>query len=248
MKKIIVLFLLMCLISVSLFAGDWVRLNAASVIDVAVAENGTTALVNKTGELWISKDAGRSFKKDAQVEGGVRISVNSDGSVLGLVNRSGEFWISKDGGNSWAKTQAVGAIDSSVGKTNSFLVNKGGEIYFTSDYKNWTKTNATDGKCVVFGGPFIFLTNKKGESFVADFKNDPLMAYKKTQATGVVDIDIAPNGNLWIVNGSGELWFSADKGVTWKKEAQAKGVSAVALCNKYTIIANTGGEVYIKQN
>ena len=246
MKKLMILLFLF--ISASVFAGDWVKLQAAGVVDVAVAENGFIAICNKNGELYTSKDAGASWAKNQQAGGVIRISLNSDASVMGIVNKNGQFFVSKDKGASWIKTQATGVVDSSVGKTNTFITNKNGEVFYTPDLQNWTKTNATGVKIAIFGGTFLFSASKSGETFLSEFKNSPLMAYKKTQATGAVDIDIAPNGNLWIVNTAGEMWFSADKGATWKKDPQAGGVTAVSLCNKYTIIANKNGETFIKEN
>jgi len=248
MKKLSMLVIFLVLTSAFIFAGDWKKLQAGGVIDVAVAENGFVAIANKAGELYTSKDAGASWVKNSQAGGVTRISLNSNATVMGIVNKNGEFYVSKDMGASWLKTKAASVVDSSVGRTDSFIVNTKGEVYFTSDFENWTKTNAENVKIVVFGGPFIFIANKKGESFVADYSKSALMSYKKAQATGVVDLDVAPNGHLWIANTAGEMYSSPDKGVTWKKEPQASGVVAVSLCNKYTIIANKEGSAYIKEN
>ncbi|MCL2705356.1 MAG: hypothetical protein FWE72_04005 [Spirochaetaceae bacterium] len=248
MKKLSMLVVLLVFASAFIFAGDWKKLQATSVVDVAVAENGFVAIANKAGELFTSKDAGVTWVKNPQASGIIRISLNSNATVMGIVNKNGEFYVSKDMGSSWLKTKATSVVDSSVGRTDSFIVNTKGEVFFTSDFENWTKTNAENVKIVVFGGPFIFIASKKGDSFVADYKKSPLMSYKKTQATSVVDLDVAPNGNLWIVNTVGEMFSSADKGTTWKKEQQATGVVAVSLCNKYTIIANKDGNTYIKEN
>ena len=249
MKKLSMLVVFLVFVSsVFVFAGEWGKLQASGVVDVAIAENGHIAIANKSGELWISKDAGKSWTKNAQAAGVARVSLNSNATILGIVNKSGEFWVSKDMGSSWLKTKATGVADASVGRSNSFIVNRSGEVWYTADLDKWTKTTLTKMKLVVFGGPFLLLVSDAGAVSVADFKNAPSMALRTTQATGAVDIDVAPNGHLWVVNGSGQMWSSPDKGVSWSQEAQAAGVAAVSICNKYTIIANTSGEVWLKTN
>ena len=248
MKKRITLFLLLLFISVSLFAGDWIKLPGGGIVDVAVAENGCVAICDKSGVLYVSKNAGVSWDQIPKVGGVIRISISSDASVMGIVDKSGKFYVTRDMGSSWVTSEAGGVVDSSVGKSHVFITDKAGDVYYSTDYKKWTKTNAADAKICIFGGAFLFISSKNGDTFTADFKNSPLMAYKKTAAGGVVDIDIAPNGNLWIADKLGELYFSADKGATWKKEAGVGGIVAVSLCNKYTVIADKSGIAYIKEN
>jgi len=243
------LIVFLVFISASIFAsGDWVRLQAGGAINVAVAENGFIAIANTAGELWISRDAGTTWARNGQAGGVTKVSLNSDASILGIVNRAGELWVSRDMGSSWIQTQARGVVDVSVGRTNTFIANTTGEVFFSADLNNWTRTNASNIRHVVFGGAFVFLSDREGVTFVADFNNQPNMAYRRTQAGGVVDIDVAPNGHLWVVNNAGEMWFSPDRGNVWRKDPQASGVVAVGKCNKYTIIANRTGEVWLKQN
>jgi len=248
MKKLSILVVFLLFISASIFAQDWTRLQATAVVDVAVAENGYMAVVNRTGELWTSRDAGANWAKDAQATGVARVSLNSNASVIGIVNTSGEFWISRNMGTTWTKTQATGVVDASVGRSNTFIVNQTGEVWFSPDLNNWTRTNAQNMKVVIFGGPFIFLADKDGQSFIADFNGNSNMSYRRAQGTGVADMDVAPNGRMWLVNTSGELWGASNSGATWNKDPQATGVAVVSTSNRYTIIANTSGEVWLKRN
>ena len=247
-KRLNLLLVLLFIVSTAVFAGDWIKLDATGVRDVAVADNGTMCMATEAGHFWISMDGGVSWKRDQFATGITRVSINSNGSVVGAVNSAGKFYISKDGGKSWTPTDASGVVDASVGRTYTFITNTAGDVYFTQDYKKWTKTNGGGAKLVIFGGPFIMQGGIDGGVSTADFKGSPLMAYKPTSATGIVDIDVSPDGNLWVVNSAGNMYFSADRGANWTVEPSATGVAAVSLCNKYTLITNTSGIAYFKEN
>jgi len=250
MKKLSMFVVFIIIISASLFAGDWVKTSGSSAVDVAVAENGFVAVANTKGDVFTSKDLGKTWTKSPTASDVTRISLSSDASIMGAVNKQGSLFISRDMGASWVKTGASSVIDASVGRSHSFVVNKDGGVYFTAsnDFANWTKTEGgSDIKCVVFGGPFIFVSNSKGDTFIADFNKTPKMSYRKTTGSSVVDLDVAPNGNLWVANKDGNVFSSPDKGTTWKKES-GSDVKAISLCNKYTIVANKNGDVFVRDN
>ena len=248
MKKLFFIVLILFITGGFIFAGDWVKLNASGIVDVAVAENGTICVVNYNGHLYISKDAGNSWEKSAVASGILRVSMNSNASVIGVVNLNKDFYISKDGGKSWVKSTAAGIVDSSVGRSYTFVVNANNEVYYTKDYASWTKTNIGNVEGVIYGGEFIMFKDTHAEVKTADFSGNPLMSPSKKLGSGIVDIDIAPDGRLWVSNKNGELYFSSDRGKTWKKDPDAGGIRTVSLCNKYTVISNNNKEVYLRTN
>ena len=247
MKKLSMLILFLVFISASIFG--WQKTPAANAVDVAVAEDGTVAVANRAGELWISIDAGTNWTRSPQASGVIRVSMSSDASIMGIVNRDGQFFVSRDRGASWTTTTATGIVDASVGRTNTFIVNRAGEVWFSpNNFTAWRQTNIVGMNLVVFGGPFILLVDRAGVVHTADFSNNPSLAIRRTPGTNSVDIDVSPNGQLWSVNTAGEIWFSADRGTTWRKDADAANVAAVSKCNRYTFIVNKTGEVWFKTN
>lgn len=247
LKKIGLLLFLLVILSGVAFAQTWSKLPGTGVIDVAVANDGTIVFANDKGQLYFSNDVGANWKQAAVAQGVTRVSINSDASLVGVVNNKGELYISRNKGTTWEKTIAQDVVDVSVGRSFSFLVNNKGQVYFSKDFTDWKKAVIENANLVIFGGPFILVSDKAGNVKTADFDGTPAMWYTETGARGVVDIDVAPNGELWIVNEKGEMWTSSDRGKNWKRNDVAKDVIAVSLCDKYLVIANKKGEAYIRK-
>ena len=247
MKKLSVLVLFLVFVSASVFA--WQKTPAANAVDVAVAENGTVVVANRAGELWISRDAGTNWSQ-TPASGVARVSMNSDASIIGIVNRAGEFWVSRDRGTTWTQTNATNVADASVGRSNTFVVNRAGEVWFSpNDFASWTQTNVTNMKVVIFGGPFILLVDNAGVVHTADFNRQQSLAVRRTPGTDAADMDVSPNGQAWVVNAAGEMWFSRDRGATWNRDPDnAANVVAVSTTNRYTFVVNRDGEVWFKRN
>ena len=85
-------------------ASDWFQTSASGMEDVAAGRDGSLWLAGENGTVWVSPDAGQSFKQ-VEASGFARIAVAPDG-VVWAAGSNGTLW-KLDRGR-WTKTSASG--------------------------------------------------------------------------------------------------------------------------------------------
>jgi photosystem II stability/assembly factor-like uncharacterized protein len=61
------------------------------------------------------------------------------------------------------------------------------------------------------------------------------MPWNKTDASGMRDVAVAPDGTVWLAGWNGTIWFSHDQGKTFQQQADASGFSRVAVAPDGTV-------------
>lgn len=247
-KKILAgIAVLLCAVVVATAAP--VKMDGYNWLDIAVADDGSVLACNKEGNLYLSSDKGASFTK---VEGydAVRVSMNSTGTVMAHINKAAILYFSTDRGKSWTKTNAYNVIDVCATRSVHFNVNVAGEVYESRDMINWTKTKITNEIRAVFDGwKLITISKDNGEAYVHSYKSAQNMKSYKTSSYDFIDLDVDPNGVIFAINKSGDVYSApnkAEEGLGFTKDADYAKVISISASRKYIATVDALGDAYLK--
>lgn len=244
-KKLWLIVVGLLVLSASAFANP-VQIGGANWIDIGVADDGTVIACNKDGDLYISRDIGKTWN---QVVGAtaIRVSINSDGTILGHIGKDTALYISRDKGATWTKTTASLLVDLCITRSIHFITNAKGEVYASTDLATWTLTKAVNEVRAVFDGwKLLTVSRTGGKAYTFAYKAPDMMPDYTTNGSEFVDIDIDPKGVMFAANIRGELYTAPDTfEAQWTRMSELSDAIAVSASAKYLVIVNIRGEAYL---
>ena len=216
------------------------RLPGAPVLITATNDNGQAEMVTDEGAIYLTTDAARNWK--AAVEETISATLNRTVSsgITGASYYTGTF-------STIARNDAGEYIGLSS-RGNFYMTWSPGQAYWQPHNRSSARRVQTmgwrpDGGIweLTRGGGIFFSNSSSLPEDDDDFSEGKI----GSRGFGLLDLSATPSGkDLWIVGGSGSVFYSNDAGKNWKRDRGTDGVAA----NLYNVKFNTDKMGFILGN
>ncbi|MGC2638320.1 MAG: hypothetical protein WA294_14145 [Acidobacteriaceae bacterium] len=197
---------------------DWAGQNPSFIVRVQTPSGYSTspcifgAFSTNGGTSWapfLNCASGGNYSNN----GGI-IAVDARGTSIMWSTSYNPVQFSLDNGNTWTATQGIpyGAV-----------------VYADKETPNLFYAYASYGSGANFYRGTVDTTNNTAVFTQVNTTALPPVAGCYGSGCGVVDVNFAKAGDIWIPLGSNGLWHSTDAGVTWTQAANAPYANSVAV-------------------
>lgn len=225
---------------------------ASGMQDVAALSRiggGPLFACGRNGTVWRSTDSGATFSRIAGV-GFRRLTAAPNGSLLWGAGRDGSLYSSTTAGQWRRRLEADVSLDSRVeditaGADGNLWVTTGrGELLSIAAGRTAREEQAPEPLKRVSAGPggVLWAISTRGVLWRRD-GTLPNVTWAVTPGSGMEDLSVSTNGQVWLVGGNGTVWTTTD-GQRFTQLPASDFLSVSAAGGDVVWFAGTNGSVW----